>query len=73
MRKITIHPDICGGRPTLDGTRITAQTVLEFLSAGDSIEDVLDEYPSLTREDVLGCLAYSAKLLKHHFSVQAVA
>ena len=49
------------------------QTVLEFLSAGDSIEDVLAEYPTLSREDVLACLAYSAKLMRHHFSVQAVA
>lgn len=73
MRKIIIDPNICNGLPTIEGTRITAQTVLEFLSAGDSIEDVLEEYPSLTREDVLACLAYSAHLMKHHFSVQAVA
>jgi len=73
MERITIDPAICNGRPFIDGTRVTAQTVVEFLSAGDSIEDVLEEYPSLAREDVLACLAYSAKLLAHHFSVQAVA
>jgi uncharacterized protein (DUF433 family) len=73
MTSIIIDPNICNGRPTIEGTRITAQTVLEFLSAGDSIEDVLDEYPSLCREDVLACLEYSAKLLRHRFSVQAVA
>ena len=73
MRKIVIEPDVCNGQPTIDGTRITVQTVLEFLSAGDSTEDVLEEYPSLTRDDVLACLAYSARLLKHHFAVQAVA
>jgi uncharacterized protein (DUF433 family) len=73
MSEIIIDPDICNGLPTIRGTRITAQTVLEFLSAGDSIEDVLAEYPSLSREDVLACLAYSAKLMRHHFSVQAVA
>lgn len=73
MRKIVIDPEICNGRPTIEGTRISAQTVLEFLSAGDSIEDVLEEYPSLTREDVLECLAYSAQLLKHHFTVRVVA
>jgi len=49
------------------------QTVLEFLSAGDSIDDVLADYPTLTREDVLACLTYSAQLMKHHYSVQAVA
>jgi uncharacterized protein (DUF433 family) len=73
MSKIIIDPDICNGVPTIQGTRITAQTVLEFLSAGDSIDEVLEEYPSLSREDVLGCLAYSARLMGHHFSVQAVA
>lgn len=72
-RKIIIDPNVCNGRPTLEGTRITAQTVLEFLSAGDSIEDVLEEFPSLSREDVLACLAYSARLMKHHFTLQAVA
>jgi uncharacterized protein (DUF433 family) len=73
MRKIIVDPDICIGLPTIEGTRITTQTVLEFLSAGDSIEDILEEYPSLSREDVLACLPYSARLMKHHFSVQAVA
>ncbi len=72
-RKIVIDPNICNGVPILEGTRITAQTVLEFLSAGDTIEDVLEEYPTLRREDVLACLAYSARLMKHHFTFEAVA
>jgi uncharacterized protein (DUF433 family) len=73
MRKITIHPDICNGQPIIEGTRIAVQTVLEFLSAGDSIDDLLADYPTLTRDDVLACLGYSARLMKHHYSVQAVA
>ena len=72
MSKIIIDPDICNGLPTIQGTRITAQTILEFLSAGDSVEEVLEEYPSLSREDVLACLAYSAQLMGHHFSLEAV-
>jgi uncharacterized protein (DUF433 family) len=48
--RITIDPDICNGKPVIRGTRITAQTVLEFLAAGDSVEDVLEEYPALKRE-----------------------
>lgn len=72
-RKIVIDPDVCNGLPVIEGTRITAQTVLEFLSAGDTIEDALEEYPTLRREDVLACLAYSARLLKHHFTLEAVA
>lgn len=73
MRKIIIDPDVCNGQPVIEGTRITASTVLEFLSAGDSIDDVLAGYPTLTRDDVLACLAYSARLLRHHFDVGAVA
>lgn len=72
-RKIIIDPAICNGLPVLEGTRITAQTILEFLSAGDTIDDILAEYPGLSRQDVLACLAYSAQLMKHHFSMQAVA
>jgi uncharacterized protein (DUF433 family) len=73
MSRIIINPDICNGLPTIEGTRITAQTILEFLSAGDSIEDVLDEYPTLKREDVLACLALSSSLMKHHYSLKEVA
>jgi uncharacterized protein (DUF433 family) len=43
------------------------------VSAGDSIEDVLDAYPSLTRDDVLACLRFSAGMMNHHFRVQEVA
>ena len=54
--RVEINPAICGGRPIISGTRITVQTILEFLGAGDSIEDVLNAYPSLTRADVLAAL-----------------
>jgi uncharacterized protein (DUF433 family) len=53
---IVIDPDVCNGRPVVRGTRITVQTILEFLAAGDSIEDVLAEYPTLNRADVQACL-----------------
>ena len=49
MERIVVEPDICNGQPTIKGTRVTARTVLEFLAAGDAIEDVLEEYPTLTR------------------------
>lgn len=71
--RITIDPDICNGRPVVRGTRIAAQTVLEFLAAGDSIEDVLEEYPALTRDDVRACLDYASRLMANHYSVQPVA
>ncbi|OBQ32235.1 MAG: antitoxin, partial [Anabaena sp. CRKS33] len=45
--RITINPDICNGRPIITNTRISVQTIMEFLGAGDSIEEILEEYPSL--------------------------
>ncbi len=71
--RITVQPDICNGKPVIRGTRITAQTVLEFLAAGDSVEDVLEEYPSLTREDVWACLDYASRLLANHYSLVPLA
>jgi uncharacterized protein (DUF433 family) len=73
MNSIVIDPQICNGKPIISGTRITAQTVLEFLAAGDSIEDVLEGYPSLSRDDVLACLRFSAEMMNHHFSLLEVA
>jgi uncharacterized protein (DUF433 family) len=71
--RIVIAPDICNGKPVVKGTRITVQSVLEFLSAGDSIEDVLKEFPALTRKDVLACIRFSSRLTGHQFSVLEVA
>jgi uncharacterized protein (DUF433 family) len=71
--RISIDPDVCNGRPVIRGTRIAVQTVLEFLAAGDSIEDVLEEYPSLTRADVQACLDYASRVMGNHFSVVLTA
>ena len=72
MEHIEINPQICGARPVIRGTRITVQTILGFLSAGDSPEDVIAGYPQLTRDDVLACLVYARRLSEAR-SVVAVA
>jgi len=71
--RITINPDVCNGKPVVKGTRITVQTVLEFLAAGDSVEDVLEEYPTLVREDVQACLDYASRLMANGYSVVSLA
>jgi len=71
--RIQLHPDICNGRPVIRGTRISVQTILEFLGAGDSIEDLLVAYPSLSREDILAALRYSSRLMANHYHVERVA
>ena len=71
--RITVNPDVCNGKPVVCGTRITVQTVLEFLAAGDSVEDVLQEYPTLKREEVQACLNFASRVMANHFSVLPVA
>ncbi|QLE56854.1 DUF433 domain-containing protein [Nostoc sp. TCL26-01] len=71
--RINIHPDICNGRPIIANTRITVQTIMEFLGAGDSIEEILEEYPSLEREDIYACMQFAAKLMANHYEVRKFA
>ena len=73
MKRITFDPDICNGRPTIRGTRITVHTLLEFLGAGDTIEALLAEYPGLTREDVQASLQYASRLMDNRFTLEEVA
>jgi uncharacterized protein (DUF433 family) len=71
--KITIHPDICNGRPIITNTRISVQTIMEFLGAGDSIEEILEEYPFLQQEDIYACIQFAAKLMGNHYEVRKIA
>jgi uncharacterized protein (DUF433 family) len=57
---ITIEPGKRGGKPCIRGMRITVYDVLEYLASGMSQEEVLTEFPYLTEEDILACLAYAA-------------
>ena len=59
-KHITIQPDQRSGQPCIRGLRITVYDVLDYLAAGDSIEDILTNFPMLSREDILACLAYAA-------------
>jgi uncharacterized protein (DUF433 family) len=62
--RITIDDQICGGKPTIRGKRISVQTILEFLSAGESAEVILEQYPSLEMEDITACLKFASDLRK---------
>ncbi len=71
--RISIKPDVCNRRPVVRGTRITVQTILEFLADGDSVECVLEEYPKLTRANAQARLDYAAHVMGNHFSVVRAA
>ena len=71
--RITLDPAFCNGQPVVKGARIAVQTVSEFLGAGDGVEELLEEYPALTREDVLTCLQVSSRLIGNHFTLPRTA
>lgn len=58
--RIVRDPQICGGEPVLKGTRVTLRTVLASLAEGDSVEDILKDFPSLKPEDVRAAIAFAA-------------
>jgi uncharacterized protein (DUF433 family) len=58
--RISIDPAIMVGKPCIKGTRIPVYIILDYLKAGDSIEQVLQGYPDISREDVLAAIAYAS-------------
>ena len=71
--RITIDPAVCNGKPTIRGKRITVQTILEFLSAGEDRTEILRQYPSLEPEDIDACLAFATRLVSHSYVIQKIA
>ena len=63
LERITVIPDVCNGQPTIRGMRITVETILQYLSAGDSPSDILDAYPFLENEDIQASIAFAYKNL----------
>ena len=57
LERISVNPNICFGKPCIKGTRIWVSLILDFLASGETIEDILDNYPQLKREDIFACLA----------------
>lgn len=62
--RIVVDPTILVGKPTVKGTRISVELILDRLSDGWTMEDILSSYPTLTREDVLAALSFAAELFK---------
>jgi len=60
--RISIDPRICHGKPVIKGTRVLVSTLLGALAGGDSIEEVLADYPSVAREDLDAALEFASEL-----------
>jgi uncharacterized protein (DUF433 family) len=71
--RITIDERICNGKPTIRGSRITVQSILDFLSSGDTSEEILKQFPKLEAEDIKESLRFAANLMGRNYSIKPVA
>lgn len=60
MEHIKSDPAVCGGKPCIAGTRMRVRDILEYLAAGDTIDELLELYPYVSRDAILACLAFAA-------------
>lgn len=67
LKRISVNPNICFGKPCIKGTRIWVSLILDLLASGVSIEEILEEYPQLEREDILAAIAYGAEMSRERF------
>jgi len=68
LDRITLNPEIAHGKPTIRNKRYTVEGLLEYMAGGDSIEDLLKEFPDLEKEDLLACLQYAVLNMKHKYA-----
>ncbi|HIK30112.1 MAG TPA: DUF433 domain-containing protein [Oscillatoriales cyanobacterium M59_W2019_021] len=62
LKRITLDPEICHGKPCIRGLRYPVEVILELLSSGMSIEEILEDYDDLEREDILATLLFATRL-----------
>ena len=71
LNRIESRADVLGGKPCVKGTRMPVRDVLAYLAQGDTVDDLLTDFPYLERADVLACLAYAADLADHPLVIAA--
>jgi uncharacterized protein (DUF433 family) len=67
LERISIDPNICFGKPCIKGHRIWVSLILDFLSAGWSIPEILENYPGIEEADVRACIAYGAEMARERY------
>lgn len=67
LSRIAIEPNICSGKPCIKGHRIWVSLILDLLAAGETPEEILLAYPSISREDILACIAYGAEIARDSY------
>jgi uncharacterized protein (DUF433 family) len=64
LKRISINPKVMLGKPVIHGTRLTVEFILGLLAQGDTVEDILVEYPGLVKEDIQACLLFASRSLQ---------
>lgn len=67
LNRISINPNICFGKPCIRGHRIWVSLILDLLAAGMPVEEIIDNYPGLTAEDIQACIAYGAEMARERY------
>ena len=64
LQRISVDPDVCGGKPCIRGHRIWVSLVLDFLASGMTADEILDDYPQLAPEDIRACIAFASEMTR---------
>jgi len=67
LKHISVDPNICFGKPCIRGTRIWVSLILDFLASGMTIDELMEEYPQLTKESILAAIAYGAEMSRERY------
>ena len=65
LKRITVNPEVCGGRPCIRGLRVRVRDILDMLAGGSQREEILADYPYLEDEDITAALEYAGRLTDH--------
>lgn len=64
LDRISVNPRVMVGKPVIRGTRLTVEYILELLAHGTAMDEILEEYPGLVKDDIYACLLFASKILK---------
>ena len=67
LQRISVDPNVCFGKPCIRGTRIWVSLLLDFLANGMNFNEILEEYPQLTEEDIRAAIAYGAEMTRERY------
>ena len=62
--RISVNPDVLVGKPVIKGTRLAVEFIIDLLAQGWTEDDIIENYPGVTREDISSCLSYAGEVLK---------